>query len=970
MEGGPIYQLRPAQVYDALETSLQGLSAEQAEARQDLFGKNLLSEEAKTPLWRKLTSHLLHPWSTILEIAGILAFAAGDPVLGVIILMLILLSVTASFFREYRAEQAMEALRRLLPAYARVLRASVEISTPASELVPGDILVLAEGDNIPADARVVEEYGLRVNNATLTGEAVPARKTADASLRDDISEVERPNLLFAGTSVVSGTGRAVVYATGMLTQFGRIAHLTQTVAEIPSPLQVELNSLTKRILIISLSLSFAVFLIGQFDIQLNWSKSFLLALGVLVAAVPEGLPTLITLSLARAGQRLAQRGVLVKKLSVIETLGTISTICTDKSGTLTQNQMTVREVWVGGPAKGYALQVSGVGYEPVGEFSPNPAGQPFEADLHELLVAATLCNNSRLSSPTPQHPQWTNLGDQTEAALRVAALKDGIDEKELVKQLPRIHEIPFDARRKRMSTIHQFMGVNGVSRYESRPDNKAPAIAYVKGAPREVLQLCNSILVGGQVQPLDEAQRNTILTANDGYARRALRVLALARRELPARFSPYSAERIERGLTFLGLMAMHDPPRPEVAEAISTLQRAGIRMIMITGDYGLTAESLARRVGMLRTPDPLILTGAELDTYDDIQLNGLFDKEVIFARMAPEHKMRLVAALQGRGEVVAVTGDGVNDAPALRKADVGLAMGIIGTDVAKEAADIVLTNDNFASVVQAIREGRALYDNLRKVLTYIFSSNVPQILPFLLSALVGLQPALTARQILAIDMGTDMLPALGLSGERPEPGVMKRPPRRRTQRVMDQALMRRALTWLGVIEATLCYAGFFFIYIMAGKSPMLDGSQIALWQRLRDYFIQLPALQQLATDLGMLSKGEVDALASTVFFAGLVTTQIGNAFACRTEEIRHNRLLGWFSNRYLLMGVGFEIVMVLGLIYFDPLVEIFGHSTIPEILWIGLGLNGVVLYGLDWLRKWIKGLLTNRELARKEKIID
>lgn len=937
METGSIYQLRPAQVYSALETSAQGLTTAQVGERLGLFGMNLLSEEVEPPLWKNLLEHLFHPLALILEAAGLLAVVIGDWVLGLIILGVIFVSTFASFVREYRTGKAMDALRRLLPAYARVLRDGSELSLPASELVPGDLLILAEGDNIPADARVVEEYGLRINNATLTGEAVPARKTADASLRQGISEVERPNLVFAGTSIVSGTGRAVVYATGMLTQFGRIAHLTQTVAEGPSPLQEELLSLSRKISLFALGLALIVFMIGESDISLKWTDAFLLALGVMVAVVPEGLPATITLALARAGQRLAQKGIFVKKLAVIETLGTVSTICTDKSGTLTQNQMTVREVWVGGQA----LQLSGVGYEPVGEFLPSPAGQPFEPDLKELLAAATLCNNSRLSPPTTQRPYWTSLGDQTEAALRVAALKGGVDEQALNQRLPRIHELPFDARRKRMSTIHQAK--NNIQ------------IAYVKGAPREVLQLCTHVLLNGQAQPLDEGSRNVIMAMNDDYARRALRVLAVASRELQPRSGAYSVERVEQELTFLGLMAMQDPPRPEVAEAVATCQRAGIRMVMITGDYGLTAESLARRVGMLHTPDPLIITGAELDALDEIEAKALFDKEVIFARMAPEHKLRLVAALQSRGEVVAVTGDGVNDAPALRKADVGFAMGIIGTDVAKDAADIVLTTDNFASVIQAIREGRALYENLRKVLTYIFSSNVPQVLPFLVTALFGVQPALAARQILAIDFGTDMLPALGLSMERPEPGIMKHPPRRRSQHLVDGSLLRRAFGWLGVIEAILCYLGYFSVYWLTGDSPMLNGSAFPApgWFNL---LLHLPFVRSLSADLGSLTSIEVDALASTVFFVGVVTAQIGNAFACRTDEIQHNRLLGWFSNRYLLGSVLAEIVMILALVYYVPLQTQFGHFNIPAVLWGALVLNAIVLYGLDWLRKWLFGL--------------
>ncbi|HEX7973280.1 MAG TPA: cation-transporting P-type ATPase [Anaerolineales bacterium] len=923
MESTPLHSLRVSEVYKAMETSPEGLTSSEADARRSLYGNNLLSEQPRSPLWHKFIAHTLHWLALILWIAGLLAFLVREPVLGVVIWIVILINAVFSFWREYRAEQALVALRKLLPSYARLVRDGMEVQIPSSEVVPGDILVLAEGDNIPADARVVEEYGLRTNNATLTGEAVPARKTSDASIREGISEVERPNLVFAGTSVVSGTGRAVVYANGMLTQFGRIAHLTQAVKEEPNPLQVELIRVTRIISFAAIGIGVVVFVVGAFDptVGLGKFEAFILAIGILVAAVPEGLPATITLSLAMAAQRLAQRGVLVKKLAIIETLGTISVICTDKSGTLTQNQMTVREVWVGGQR----ISLSGVGYEPQGEYSPDPSGQLYEGDLQALLQAATLCNNSRLNPPTPEHPQWTSLGDQTEAALRVAALKGGINERALGATLPRVHELPFDARRKRMSTIHRDQP-NGASGRQ---------IAYVKGAPREVLQLCTQILIGGEVCPLDSATRAQILAANDDFARNALRVLALARRDLPPRSGTYLPENVEQNLTFLGLMAMMDPPRPEVAEAVKVCQRAGIRIVMITGDYGLTAESLARRVGMLTTPNPRILTGVDLDELNDIELQATIKDEVIFARMAPEHKLRLVAAFQGRGDVVAVTGDGVNDAPALRKADVGIAMGLIGTDVAKEAADIILTNDNFGLIVSAIEEGRAVFDNLRKFITYIFSSNVPEILPFILTAMFKIPLALTVRQILAIDLGTDLFPSLALGTEKPEPNVMRRPPRRRNQPLIDSGLLWRAYLFLGLIEAALCYTGFFLVYKFLG-SPGVNA---------------LPLLQLLhETGGAALSSDQVGILAITVFHAGVVTAQIGNAFACRSERLR-GRYLGWLSNRQLLLAVAAEIVIILLLIYFPPLARAFSHVPLPPIYWAGLILYAPILYTLDWIRK-------------------
>ncbi len=915
MSFAPLYALRVSDVFRALASSPQGLAPEEVQTRLALYGPNVLYEPVtRISPWSRFIAQLTHPMALLLWGAGGIALLMGRPALGLAIGIVVLVNAVFSFWQEQRAAQAVAALKQVLPTYARVIRAGQETKIPASEIVPGDVLVVAEGDNIPADARVVEEYGLRANHATLTGDAMPVRKTAEASLREGLSELEHPNLIFAGTSVVSGTGRAVVFATGMLTQFGRIAQLTQTVREPPSPLQQDMARATRVMAMVAMGLGAFFFTVGMTDIRLGWLEALLFAVGIIVAVIPEGLSPTVTLVLAMAVQRLAQRGVLVKRLTAIETLGKTSVICTDKSGTLTQNQMTVREVWVAGQR----LSLSGVGYEPRGTFEPPDSIPPIQNELETFLIAAERCNNSRLVPPSAERPYWSCLGDQTEAALRVMALKGGLRESSVASAYPRLHELPFDARRKRMSTIHR---------------NGQGEIAFVKGAPREVLQLCTHILLHGQARPLEPALRAEILTAIDDYARRALRVLALAQRDLttlPAggprtggemRYAP---ERIEQGLTFLGLAAMMDPPRPEVAQAIQACHAAGIRMVMVTGDYGLTAESLARRVGMLTTARPRIITGAEVEELQDADWQTLLGEEVIFARMAPEHKLRLVAAFQARGEVVAVTGDGVNDAPALRKADIGIAMGMAGTDVAKEAADVIITDDNFAALVTAIEEGRAVYDNIRKFITYIFASNVPEVLPFMLRAIAGVPLALTVPQILAIDMGTDLLPALALGTERPEPDVLQRPPIRKAHTLWDRRLLVRAL-WLGSIESILCYIGFFLVYYFHG-------------------YTTLPAMLHAPAPVGML--------ATTVFHAGVVTAQIGNALTCRREKVGVHRL-GWFSNRFLWAGIGVELAIIVALIYLPPLAAILDHAPVPAVYWLGLLLYAPALYVLDRLYKEI-----------------
>jgi Ca2+-transporting ATPase len=921
LDATPLHALRPADVYRALETSPEGLPDVELQARLSLYGPNVLTAVPRVPLWRRLISHTTHLMALLLWGAGLAAILGGEPTLGVVIWIVVLVNAGFSFWQQYRAERAMEALSRLLPTYTRVMRAGREQQVEARDLVPGDVLVLAEGDNIPADARVVEEFGLRTNNTTLTGEAMPARKSAEPSLGPGRTELERPNLVFAGTSVVSGTARAIVYATGMLTQFGRIARLTQTAHEPPSGVQLELRRLTRIIAIIALLLGIVVFVVGELQVGLPRLDAFLLAVGMVVAVVPEGLTPLVTLTLAIAVQRLGQRGVLVRRLATMETLGSVSVVCTDKSGTLTQNQMTIRSLWLAGRT----LRVTGVGYEPRGEIVPRPEGM-LAQDLELLLTAASLCNNARLNPPSPERPTWTCLGDQTEAAMRVLARKGGLDEERLAQELPRVHELPFDARRKCMTTIHR------VGREE---------IAFVKGGPREMLQLCTRYQREGTDLPLEPQVVAEILEANDVFARSALRVLALARRQLPPRTGPYTVEDVERDLTFLGLVAMMDPPRPEVAQTIERCRRGGIRMVMITGDYGLTAESVARRIGMLTSPRPRILTGAELDALQDVQLRELIrTEEVVFARMAPEHKLRLVACFQELGEVVAVIGDGVNDAPALRKADLGIAMGRIGTDVAKEAADLVLTNDDFTGISLAMEEGRAVYDNLRKFSTYIFASNVPEIIPFILTAQFDFPLALTIAQILAIDLGTDIFPALALGAEPPEPDVMQRPPRRRGAPLLDSRLYTRAFLWLGVIEAALCVAALAVIYSAFGHGDLLG---LPPW----------PGLERL--NPLSLPLASVHGLATTVYFAGVVMAQIGNAFACRSERAG-GKGLAWQSNRPLVFGVLVEIAVALGLIYLPGPRSVFGLVPLPPIAWLGLSAFAPAVFALDWIRRSVARL--------------
>jgi magnesium-transporting ATPase (P-type) len=594
-------------------------------------------------------------------------------------------------------------------------------------------------------------------------------------------------------------------------------------------------------------------------------------------------------------------------------------ICTDKTGTLTQNEMTVREAWV----PGGRFTVSGVGYEPRGAVRPaggTAAAAGAGAELHELFAGAALCNDARLLPPQ-EGRGWSILGDPTEAALLAAAAKAGIDERRLSAELPRRREIPFDSRRKRMSTVHRRRGAAG-------------EVAYVKGAPREILGLCTTVLAGDAARPLGEEERSRILAANDEYARGGLRVLAVARRELPARPASYTADAVERELTFLGLLALMDPPRPEVEEAVARCRRAGVRIVMITGDYGLTAASIAMRTG-IAGPGARMVTGEELDGLSDLELAALLRQEVHLARVSPEHKLRVVGALQASGEIVAMTGDGVNDAPALRKADIGVAMGISGTDVAKEAAPMVLLDDNFASIVNAIEEGRAVYANIRKFTTYIVTSNAPEAWPFILQILFNVPLALPVVQLLAVDLGTDLVPALALGAEPPEPGLMDRPPRSRSERIVDGRLLLRSLVWLGSIQTVLCFAGFFWLWWSYGYRDLLHLPRPDL----------LPYPERLASP-----EGRVYVLSTSIYHAGVVTTQIGNAYACRTERSSVWRV-GFFGNRLLLAGFAVELVLIGLLLYAPPLARIFEEGPLPARFWALLLLYPPVMFLAEEARK-------------------
>jgi len=912
-----IHKLSISEVYVNLATRTQGLTEAEAEARLKDSGPNVIKEIKSKPLIYKFLSNFTHLMALLLWAGGIVGFIAQLPQLGVAIWMVNIINGVFSFMQEYRAEKAVEMLKKLLPFHARVIRDGEEQSILAEELVPGDVILLAEGDRISADARLVEDSDLRVDQSTLTGESRAIHKTKDVNLRTGMTLAEQPNLIFTGTTVAVGDGKAVVYATGMNTEFGKIAGLTQKQEEEPSPLQKELARLTRTISIMVIGIGIFFFAAAVLIAKVNITESFIFAMGMIVAFVPEGLLPTVTLSLAMGVQSMAKRNALIKRLSAVETLGCTTVICTDKTGTLTKNEMTVSDIWT----VDQQYRVNGVGYAPEGQIlkDEQPITQAANSTMRELLVAAALCNNAHVVPPDEACDSWTVLGDPTEAALQVAAQKGGLDLLEEAQRYPRLRELPFDSRRKRMSTIHHI----------NTPTTGAAQLAYVKGAPKEMLCACTHVLLDGQEQLLRESLRTQIMAANDEYARRGLRVLAMAKRwldkdtNLPDNLSAYTSELIEQDLTFLGLMAILDPPRAEVAAAIEKCHNSGIRIIMITGDYGLTAENIAKQIGIIKGERPRILTDMDLEQIAPEALQEALRDEVIFARVAPERKLQVVNALQEMGHVVAVTGDGVNDSPALMKADIGVAMGISGTDVAKEAADMVLTDDNFASIVNAIEEGRAVYNNIRKFAVYVFTSNMAEAVPFILFLFSrgSIPLPLTVMQVLSIDLGTDMVPAIGLGAERPEAGIMNNPPRSQKERLLNRNLLMRAFFWYGMLEAIAGMTAYFFLNWLHG------------W----------PAVP-------LADSGNVYRMATTMALAAIVISQIGAVFVCRTERSSIFKI-GFFTNHIVLIGIATELALLCLLIYTPFLHNIFNTAPLGWREWAFLIIWAPILLLADELRK-------------------
>jgi Ca2+-transporting ATPase len=909
--------LPPDEALRALGSRPEGLHGDEAAGRLATDGPNRIPEPEGPSRIARLVAQLTHFFALLLWAAAILAFVGGMPALGVAIVVVVIVNGVFSFAQEERAEHATAALRQLLPVEATVLRDGRRAPIAATELVRGDVVLLVEGDRISADARVLQADALRVDESTLTGESVPVSRTTEPWTEPQDDPIAAPGLVFAGTYVTSGAARAAVAATGARTRLGQIARLTGEVRRRPTPLRLDLDRAVRVIASFAIGAG-VVFFAVSLGLGTPARDGFLFAIGVIVALVPEGLLPTLTLSLAMSATRMAHRGALVRHLESVETLGATTSICSDKTGTMTTNQMTAREART--PSR--SLTATNAGWAPGGTLleSERPLDAPALAEIDPLLRAAALCGDARLEQ---FHGLWRCVGDPTEGALLAFAHKGGVHREEAERFMPRVREFPFGSERRRMTTIHR------------RADGTL--VGYTKGSPETVLGECTAILAGDRREPLDDVLRARVQADIEALAGRGLRVLGFATREHGGTM-PVDADAAEFDLVFLGLVGMEDPVRPEVPGAIRRCVHAGIRVVMVTGDHPATARSVARAVGL---PGQDVVLGADLPADDGPLRELLADPGLgVLARIAPEQKLRIARALQANNEVVAMTGDGVNDAPALRQSDIGVAMGITGTDVAREAADLVLLDDNFAHIVEAIEEGRAAFANIRRFLTYHLTDNVAELAPFLLWALSGgrIPLLISVLQVLALDIGTDLLPALALGAERPEPGVMDRPPRAKTQRLLDRHVLARAFAWLGPIEAVCSLlmapvgAALFF-----GWSP---------WQGLPD-------------------SGAEKMTLSAMVFAAIVLMQMANAFACRSDPASLRRI-GPFTNRLLVGAVGVEAVTLLAFIYVPGLRHALGGAPLTWQQWLPVLVTPWVLLALEETRK---AIVRARHRARGARVL-
>ena len=877
-------------VFKILETGPNGISSEEARRRLEKYGPNEIAREKRiSPIIifvRQFKSILM----IILIIACVISLIIGEIIDSITILAILTACAFVGFFQEYRSEKAVEMLKKLAAPVASVIRDGKEVIIPSREVVPGDIVILRIGDKVPADLRLIEAVNLKIDEAPLTGESTPVEKTIEI-LPEETPLADRRNMCFSGTTVIYGRGKGVVVTTGMNTEFGKIAKMVQREEKQPTPLERRMEHVGKWLGILSLIVCGVVALLGLFRGH-GILEMLIWGISLAIAAVPEALPAVVTGALAIGTYEMAKKNAIIRRLPAVETLGCTTVICSDKTGTMTKGEMTVRRVYVDRKI----VEVSGIGFEPKGEFKRNGKRiEPLrENTLKLLLLASALCNDSKLIR---EENRWLISGDPTEGALKVLARKAGLTD-DIVQEYPRVNEVPFTSERKRMTTVH------------ASPDGKY--YAFMKGAPEEVLKRCKWIMINGEVYEITEDIKKELLSINEDFAKNALRNLALAYKEVkePMRFREDS----ENEFIFLGIVGMMDPPREEVKKAIELCKAAKINVIMITGDHKLTAEAIAKELGLLSSGDR-VLTGVELDRLTDEELEKIVEEVKVYARVSPEHKTKIVRALKKHGHIVAMTGDGINDAPSLKIADIGISMGITGTEVTKEASDMILADDNFATIVDAVREGRRVFDNIKKYLTYLLQCNIAEILIMLVATVFAWPLPLTAVQILWVNLVTDGPPALALGVDPAEPDIMYRPPRKQREGVFTK--------------------------------------------EVKMYLVTVPIMITVILSLlfyhNLIEKGLIEA--RTRLFTSLILVELVIALTCRS--LRYPIIkAGLLKSKALVIAVIVSFLMQI-LILYTPQLHLIFDITFPSLDdWLTAILSALVLFAGIELGKLVFGRKT------------
>jgi len=900
-------------LFKELQTGPEGLSDEEARARLLKMGLNVLPKSKKVGLARKIASQLENMFNLLLLVASFLSFLSGfisnDPSsiqMGIAILVVVIINIIFSLFQEYRAEKAVQVIKSLIPTKTKAIRNGQMREIAVTDAVPGDILAFEEGDRVPADLRLISAFEVSVDNSILTGESEPQRRFATMS--PDM-ETDTPNdvhnILFAGTTLVSGVARGVVLSTAKNTEFGRIVSLSGEAHEPMSPLERDINHTARLNFLLAIGVSLIFFSSALLFVKLNLATSILFAIGVMIALVPEGFQLTVSLSLALTARKMAERNVVVKRLSSVETAGSMTVLCVDKTGTITSGEMMVKKLW----AAGEIFEVTGDGYSPDGHItlSGRKIGRSENSAISKLLEVAAFCNNAKLNAPSDRIGRWTVLGDHTDGAFLVFAGKGDFNISKALAENQRIDLIPFDSRRRMMTSVHRNL--------EGR------TTTFTKGAGLEVLRRCTHVFYDNEHIPLTDEIAKAVSKQMDDFASEGFRVLAMATKALPNEPENLSRD-VEENMTFLGLAALLDPPRPKVEAAIQEAKSAGIRVIMLTGDHELTAYSIAKKVGIITSEDQKVFTGKELSQMSDKDLTDILVRgESVFARIAPEQKLRMVHVLKSMGEVVAVTGDGVNDSPALTEANVGIAMGAGGTDVARESADIILLDNDFTSIVEGIKLGRSTFDNLRKFVYYVYTHNWAELVAFVVFVLLQTPLPLLVIQVLAIDLGMDVLPSLALIMEPPEPDVMMKPPRKTGTRLINVSTLLKGL-YLGLVASV---GAIYWAFNVWGSAGWVLG-------------------QSTMSDAMVYARG------TTIVMTGIMMGQLGNLFSARTSSLSAFRLSP-FRNRWILPGILAQFAIMAAIVYLPFLQPLFGTAPLLPLDLLFLLLLAPAVFLLEELRK-------------------